>query len=133
MKKCARLTKRLQREYFRILNGTAGVSFYPHPYAYAWGNRAKNISAWQAYLFAKEWRSRVGVDLRRLENMVARGTDPECAYRFARDVPGANVKQLQRTVVRCGDPDAIRRFSLLSGADKPFLERLLIVAEVMAT
>lgn len=131
-----RLTKRLQHLYNETIRGRAGSWHYPHPCAYDWGSRGgpspARTSAWQAYLFAKEWHSRAGVDLKRLEGIVLRGGDAECVYRYVLDVPGASVRRAQRAVVACGAADVIRKFALnVPGADVQYLEAAIIVAEVM--
>lgn len=138
MKKRARLTKRLFHLYQKVLEGGAQSWFWPHPVANPWWSgrppsksAAEDSWAWQAYLFAKEWQGREGVDLKRLERIVCAASDPQCMFLFARDVRGARVRRIERSVVRCGDPAAIRRFMRLPGANRRSLERLLVVAEVM--
>ncbi|MFA5202894.1 MAG: hypothetical protein WC708_00560 [Lentisphaeria bacterium] len=131
MKKKSCLSKRLQRQYQQVLLGQAESWFYPHPHAFGWGRHNSSTAEWQAYLFAKEWGNRIGVDLMRLQRIVIQSNDGECVYRYARDIDEANIRKLQRAVVRSGNPDAIRRFSLLPKADKTWLERYLLIAEVL--
>lgn len=127
-----RLTGRTQKLYSAVLTGTAGAWYWTHPLAGNWGQRAlAGQHQWQAYLFAKQWGGRGGVDLKRLEGIVARGPDPDCMVRFAKDVRGVNVRRFQREVVARGEPGAIRAFMSVRGAHVESLRAVLIVAEVM--
>jgi hypothetical protein len=131
LKKKPCLSRRLQRQYRQVLLGKAESWFYPHPHAFGWGRHDPGTAGWQAYLFAKEWGNRAEVDLARLQRIVIQSNDGECIYRYARDISEANTRKLQYAVVRSGDPDAIRRFSLLPKADRIWLERYLLVAEIL--
>lgn len=136
MARRARLTKRLQHQYNSIIRRAASSWFYPHPYAGdGWSRIPSNQdrqSAWQAYLFAKEWGGRAGVDVKRLEGLVCKGGDAECAYRFCMEVRGASVKRLQQVVILNGDARTIRKFAKnVPGANVPFLEAVILIAEVM--
>ena len=132
MRQKCRLSRRLQRQYSEVLQGLASSWYYPHPMAWhgvPHGTPANH--AWQAYLFAKEWGGRKGVDFKRLQRIVLRADNGECAYRFARDVKGANIKKLEATVIRSSDMDAIRKFSLLPGANRQKLENIVLVAQIL--
>lgn len=69
--------------------------------------------------------------MRKLQLIVLRSGDAECAYEYARDVPGAQVRRLQKVVVDHGDATLMRKFSKLSGADVQLLRSLVVVAEAM--
>lgn len=128
-----RLTGRLQQAYSAVLRGATGAWYWTHPLAGNWGvPPSARQWQWQAYLFAKQWGGRQGVDLKRLEGIVARGPDPDCIVLFAKEVRGVNVRRSQREVVARGEPDAIRRFMSVKGANVESLKAVLIVAEVMA-
>lgn len=117
------LTRRLFRRYQEILAGWQG-----HNYNYSW---VGDTWAWAAYGFAKRWHSR-SIDLKRLATIVLHSDNPECCYRFARDVPGANVKRFQRQVMRHGNAELMRTFAReVPGAHKESLEQMAIVAEIM--
>lgn len=133
-RRSARLTKRLQRQYHSVLGRGSSQLFWPHPHAcHSWQRTAPpNLKAWQAYLFAKEWQGRDGVDVKRLQRMVLDGTDGECMFLFARDVRKANVRRLQEAVTRCGQTGPMRRFMNLPGCDADHVRRCLLVAETLA-
>lgn len=122
-KKKPALTRRLERHYRSILDGWSGVN-----YGASW--RGETL-AWAAFHFAKRWHSR-DIDIKRLALIVIRSEDPECCYRFAREVPGANVKRFQWQILRCGSAELMRRFAReVPGAHADSLERMALVAEVM--
>lgn len=127
-----RLTGRMQQAYSAVLTGSAAAWYWPHPLAGNWG-KSSNASQWQwqAYLFAQQWSGRAGVDMKRLDGIVARGPDPDCIVRFAKEVRGVNVRRFQREVVTRGEPDAIRAFMHVKEAHVESLRVVLIVAEVM--
>lgn len=127
-----RLTGRLQQAYSAVLRGAAGAWYWPHPVAGGFGVPSSALyKQWQAYLFAKQWGGRGGVDLKRLEGIVARGPDPECIVLFAKEIRGVNVRRFQREVVARGEPESIRKFMSVKGAHVESLRAVLIVAEVM--
>jgi len=117
------LTRRLERHYRQILQSWAGVSYHA-----SW--RGETV-AWAAFYFAKRWCGR-DIDLKRLASIVLRAEDPECCYRFVREVPGANVKRFQRHVMLHGSAELMRRFAReVPGAHRDSLENMAIVAEIM--
>ncbi len=119
----AGLSRRLLRQYQSILNGNGAVYFL-------WPSIGSNGQA--ALIFAKAYGRRKGVDIKRLQGIVLRASDPSFAIEFARDVPGANVKRFQRRVIELGDPRAMRRFARsVPGAEIPRLEAYALVAEIM--
>jgi hypothetical protein len=88
------------------------------------------INGWAALHFARQWRGR-DINFKKLQRIVILSEDGTCAYEFARDVPGANVRKLQDVVAAGLDPKALRLFMELPGADRKYLESILIVSEVM--
>lgn len=92
-------------------------------------DESRGLSA--AY-FAARWHSR-RIDLKALQRVAILSCSPEAAYRFARGVPGANVRRLQDVVVRHGTPADMRKFALnVPGADAKFLDGMAVVVEVMS-
>jgi len=132
-RKKARLTKRLQSQYNQILQGNI-PGHYEYGYGFGWpiGGAGSGAIGWVAYLFAKEWSGREGVDLKKLQGIVLRSGDAECAWRFARDIPAANKRRLQTLVMQTGGANQMRKFAAhVPGADKQTLENLAIVSEIM--
>lgn len=122
------LTKRLARYYREILSGRADPDawwlrgHYPPHY----------LNAMCAYSFAKRWQSR-DIDLMALQRIVISGHNPEMAYLWARDIPGASIKRLQQVVLEHGNLAQLRKFARdIPGANAPLLEKLALVQEVMA-
>ena len=131
--KKARLTRRTYRKYQAILAADAQErSEEEFDWPPAGWSRGGSSLAWAAWGFAKRWRGRKDVDLKRLQRIVLDWGTGECAYRFAMDVPGANVGRCQRAVMEDGDPETMRLFAAnVPGAHAPSLEALALVAEVM--
>lgn len=126
----SRLTRRVARMYQHILcNDTEWWSWRTPG---MWRKSREEMRQLAALIFAKEWGSREGVDLKRLEGMVARGPSPSLSVRFASEVPGANVRRIARAVAASGDPAAIKAMMRVPGVHPKTLENALIVAEVMS-
>ena len=136
-KKKPGLTRRVDVLYHKILadDRSADSWYWPHPYAYTWGS-SQNLRAsmgWMALLFAQKWIGR-NIDLKRLGGIVARSGDPECAYQFARDIPGISstlFKRLQQVVIYGNNPKAICAFMTLPGADVKWLSDTLLISQIM--
>ena len=138
-RKKVRLTRRLRRQYQAVLELDAYQWMYPGP---GWGkpyhpgvkNRHRHgyDPAWGAWAFAKEWQSRIDVDIKRLQNIIIKSENPHVMYAFARDVKEANTKRLQRMIVYSGYPDIMRDFARnIPGADKHLLRSMADIAEIM--
>jgi len=123
------MTRRVQRLYAAVLSGAASAWYWPHPQAFSSG--IVSGPQWQAFLFARDWGGRDGVDLKRLEGIVARGPDPVCIVEFAKVIPSANVRRLQREVVARGQGGPMRSFLSVKGANAEALRAAILVAEVM--
>lgn len=68
-----------------------------------------------------------------LQRIVISGHNPEMAYLWARDIPGASIKRLQQVVLEHGNLAQLRKFARdIPGANAPLLEKLALVQEVMA-
>lgn len=104
------MTRHLKRLYEDVLQGERTYLYDRHPWAGFYGSTDPICAAWQAMLFAAHFHGRAGIDLRRLEDMVAEAGDPECAYQFARRVPGADVPRLRSIVEATFRPELVRRF-----------------------
>lgn len=128
------MSRRLRRQYLDIIRGDGANWYFPWGWA---GNGAGKVpfgNAWAAFFFAKQWGGRDGVDVHRLQSIVCRAQNPEAAYRWAREMPGANVRRLQKVVTSYGSLELIRAFAQnVRGADRKFLEGLCIVKEVLGT
>jgi len=100
-------------------------SFYPY-------SNIGSSWAWGAYCCAKKYGSRAGVDLKKLQLITLKYGDAEQLYRFARDIPSANVKRFQKALVEAGDYRLMKAFSdNIPGANQEYLKNLLIIMEVM--
>src|SRR5574343_1211762 len=76
-----------------------------------------------AWVFAREYGRKEGVDLKRLQAIVIKSKSPLYAYKFARDVPGVNVRRLQDVVIKYGSVHQMRVFAMnIPTANKPKLE-----------
>jgi hypothetical protein len=135
----AALTRRLQSQYNAILAGDASAYQHwvppgynrpgqPPVQGYGYGYR----NEWVAYVFAKQWGGRKGVDIKRLQLIALHSDNAECAISFARDIQGANVKRFQSIVLQHGSAGQMRRFAEIPGANRMWLENMAIVAEVMS-
>jgi hypothetical protein len=101
----ARLTRRQRHYYSQILRASAErkprtgemgeLGCYP-PCGFG---RPGSSLAWAAWEFARQWGGRADVDVGKLLRVVLTWGSGECVYRFARDVPGANVRRCQRAVM----------------------------------
>lgn len=129
----ARLTRRQSYMYFGILASAAAERIddeFDWP-ATGCGRNGCSL-AWAAWAFAKKWHGRKGVDLKKLQRIVLDWGSGECVYRFAMDVPGANVKRCQAAVMKDVEPETMRLFAAnVPGAYAPALEALALVVEVM--
>jgi hypothetical protein len=126
------ITKKMKRHYDEILKRPKnGVSFmWPHPCAWL-GNVPRSGIEWAAYYFCKRWKSRKGYDAKKLQRFVILSGNPEVAYLYARDVPGASLDKLEKVVVESGSPELMRLFASLPGARKELLEDFAYLAETM--
>lgn len=131
MKKKTGLTRRQLREYQQIIIGNGHIYYFSGKAAgYYKGYTDGRSNGWAALFFAKQWRSR-NINIRKLQKVIIASDDARCAYEFARDVPGANIKKIQDMIVNCNDPAIIRKFANIHGADKELLLDALIIAEVL--
>lgn len=131
------ISRRVRAHYQDIVGQAPKLSrFYPHPCAfgsnYGWRRGWNDGLEWAAYLFSKEWKSRTGYNPKRLQRIVIVSGNPEVAYLYARDVPGASVDKLEKVVVEAGDPRWMRTFAQLPGARKRMLECYAFLADTMA-
>lgn len=130
-----KLTRNLLQQYRAILAGDASAYFYPHPSS--WSSPQNSVerrrsNAWQAYLFAKAWHGR-DVDLHRLQVIVTHADIAEPAILFARDVPGANRRRLERHVMAHGTAVELRRYAAcVPGANVRRLVDMAVVADVLS-
>ncbi len=126
-------TRRVKNLYRHVLAGEAG-SYYlaPGTRGRGWSSHGWTSPQWQACLFAKDWHMKDEVDLRRLERIVFKGPDMSCVIRFAREVPGANVKRASRQVELRGSVEDMKKMAVVPGANRDRLERAAIIAEVMS-
>lgn len=128
----ARLTRRQWRQYQAIIGGDGSAWAYPGPGYWNGVNFRGGGNGWCALTFARMFGGRDDVDLKKLQLQVVRSGSPECAYEFARDVPGANVRRLQEVVIGAGDPAVMRAFAKnIRGADVRKIEAMLVIADVM--
>lgn len=124
----ARLSRRQFRTYQSILAGQLSPSI---DFCYGWMPGPKSV-AYGAYVFAKEFGGKEGVDIKRLQNMVIKACDPYTAYQYARNIPDANIRRLQDVVIRYGNPKLMRVFAEnIPMANKGKLEAFAIIREVM--
>jgi len=127
-KQRARPTRRVHNLYVHVLTGSSSIMSYMH-------YRIQDVSVARqimALTFAREWGGRSGIDVKRLEGIVVRGPVPEVIARYAKEVPGANLRRITRAVVRTGDVRAMRVLAGVPGVDRAYLENAIVVAEVMA-
>ena len=88
--------------------------------------------AWGAYGCAKKYGSREGIDLKKLQLIVLKYGNADQLYKYARDIPSANVKRFQKALVEAGDHRLMKAFSdNIPGANQKYLQNLLIIMEVM--
>jgi len=126
----ARLSKRQFRAYQTILGRRAPPSC---DLCVQWLYKNEGVGAAAgAWMFAKEYGRREGVDLKRLQLIVIQSKSSEYAYKFARDVSGANIRRLQKVVIRYGTAKQMALFAQhVPGANKALLEAFILVKEVM--
>jgi ribosome modulation factor len=131
--KKARLTRSLQRHYQLIINGS-GSNYDPWNPPF-WGpttnSQWEHRNQWSAYMFAKRWSGRSGYDIKKLQLIVIKSNDAECAYMFAKDIKGANIKKLQKVVLENGTTKTLKKFSKLPNVNKKLLENFIIIMEVL--
>lgn len=135
-----KLTRRVMRQYRNIINQNEHLSQYwqlPRLPVTAntssrglFGYTHQQINGFAALHFAKKWKGR-DIDLKKLERIVAQSGDASCMAEFALNIPGANVKRLQKAAVKTLNPEGIRRFMAVPGARTEYLKSLLIIIEVM--
>ena len=129
-KKSARMTRRQRRLYLDIL----------------WAIKEKNKNfdndtwhRWQgnglassAYHFARRWGGRKDVHVGKLQNAVIRFGSGKIIFRFALNIPEANINRLQYAIINCDNPIWIRKFAkYIPNAKKEMLESVAMVAEIM--
>lgn len=106
---------------------------YPHPCAWGYNHGRRrgwdDGLEWAAYHFCMRWGSRVGFNAKRLQRIVIESGNPEVAYKFARDVPGASIDKLERVVVEAGAPKWMWLYAKLPGARRRVLEGFAFIAE----
>lgn len=125
------LTKRQRRLYDEILRGRMWC-----PYASMFNIRSsgdpKFIAAHEAYLFARIFGRKRGVDVKRLQRIVMNTFVPNLWYKFARDVEGANIKKLETLTIKYGEASLMKKFSLnIPKANREKLEAFIMIKEVM--
>lgn len=123
----ARMSKRIERYYRAVLEHWDLTDWLFVQTHYKMGRKMR--SAYSALLFIRNWGGREGVDLARLQNIVA--LDPRCSYELARDFPWANVRKLEMTVIRKGSPELMRTFAAnIRGARSEMLLEIALEREV---
>jgi len=56
----------------------------------------------------------------------------EQLYKYAKNIPGANVKRFQKAIVEAGNYKYVKAFmENVPGANREYLQNLLIIVEVM--
>jgi hypothetical protein len=129
-----RMTRRQRRWYDEVISclknpPTQEFSQYfwaPHNVRvqYSW--------AWGAYFCAKKYGSRADIDLKKLQLITLRYGCAKQLYKYAKDIPGANIKRFQRAIVETGEYKYVKMFhDNVPGANQAYLENMLIVMEVM--
>lgn len=83
-----------------------------------------------AYYFATVWGGR-DIDFARLQNIIVKSNYPKLIYKYARDVPGANIRKLQYAMLRTGNTLDLKKFSRLPGVDTLLFEKAITIREVM--
>lgn len=131
-----RMTRRQQRWY------QSAISCLKNPptqtFAYydwvPWGrhSRVGHSWAWGAYYCAKKYGSRAGVDLKKLQLITLRYGCAKQLYKYAKDIPGANIKRFQKAIVETGESKYVKMFmDNVPEANQAYLENILLVMEVM--
>lgn len=128
------MTRRQRRWYQEVVSclkrkpSQAFSYYWYHPYHNAVGHSW----AWGAYYCAKKWRSRKGVDVKKLQLITLKYGNAEQLYKFAKDIPEANVKRFQRAIVETGSYRFVKAFlDNVPNANQAYLENMLIIMEVM--
>jgi hypothetical protein len=84
-----------------------------------------------AYGFAKQWGGRKGVDLKKLQHIVLKYGGAPVLYRYARDVPSANIKRFQKAIIETEDFKYVQLFAdNIPKADQKILGNVLIILEI---
>ena len=129
------LTRRLQRDYLQIIHRSHNAY---HDMWIWWqhGNPGHQASvAWAAYYFAKRWHGR-DIDMKRLQKIVLDWGTAECLYKYARDVPGVNLRRFAIAVAKSGNADVMKLFVKnipgIRDCDERFLTGMALINEVMA-
>ncbi len=129
-RKKARLSKRQRRLYLNILKAVKECDTKLD--TWAWQSWAGHNTASCAYHFAKRWGGRKDVDIVKLQTAVCKFGSADIIYKFARDIPEANINRLQYEIIKQDDPFWIRVFAdNIPGAKKEMLERIAFIAEIM--
>jgi hypothetical protein len=126
----AKLSKRQFRAYQTILDGRTPPACDLLEF---WLYKNERVGAAAgAWLFAKEYGRRDGVDIKRLQFIILKSDSPEYAYKFARDIPGANIRRLQDVVIRYGTAHQLKVFAKnIPRANKGKLEAFILIKEIM--
>lgn len=131
-----RLTRRQQRWYDEVISCLKREPTREFSYYYwAWGprfhDRIVHSWAWGAYCCAKKYGSR-DVDLKKLQLIALKYGNAELLYRYAREIPSANVKRFQKALVETGDAHYMKIFlDNVPGANETYIKNMLLIMEVM--
>jgi hypothetical protein len=127
----AGLTRRQQAWYNRIM--TRHVWYGDVHFLTTTSHPEASALAWSAYAFAKRHRGRKDVDMGRLLRVALLGESSECLYKYAMDVPGANVRRIQARLLELADRRWLEIFAMnVPGADAGSIRAHLAVADVLS-
>jgi len=135
-----RMTRKVERQYRKIINKDISVS-RTIEYELPWGYLSRRVYKWSllnrvayaALLFCKQYHGYEGVDFSRIQNLVLLHGNFETLYRWAREIPLADIKKSQRAAAKCGTSSEIRKFAMnVPGCNREFLLSVALVKEVMA-
>ncbi len=126
-----KLTRRQQHWYREVI--TCLKSSPTRDFSYCYRPISTNDSwVWGAYYCAKEYGSRTGVDLKKLQLITLRYGNVKRLYKYAKNIPGANIKRFQKAIVEIGEYKYVKMFlDNVPGANRVYLNNILIIIEVM--
>lgn len=126
MGKC-RMSRRIRRQYDKILDGTV-VDYYGQLF---YSSRQQNLSFW-AFCFYKQHGKKHGIDFHRIQRIVLLGS-MDTVYRWAMEIPGANIRKCQAITITKGSSFHLRRFAMnVLGAYSKELEDMALVKDVFS-
>src|ERR1700735_2180333 len=120
------MSRRVRRHYLAILNGNG--SSYCDNWKW-WGGDCTKQNAWAAFFFFKQFGTRKDVDFYQLQKIILKG-EPELIYRFAKEIPRANIRKCQIELLERGSPVILRTFAKnIPGARKEEIEAMCLIME----